>query len=302
MLQSIRVRVRKDLWLYIMMVPGLLYYLTFKYGPMFGLVMAFQNYMPMLGFLRSPWVGFAHFQRFFQEYTFGMLFRNTLIFGALNILFYFPIPIILALLLNEVRQLRYKRFVQTFIYIPHFLSWVVISSITYTFLTVDGGVVNNVLTSMSLKPVRFLTSEQYFRPMILFQIIWRESGWGTIIFLAALTNIDPELYDAAQVDGANRLMRLWHITLPGLRSTVVVLLILRLGSFLDTGYEQLLLALNPLNRQVGEVFDTYVYQTGIIGGQFSYTAAVGMFKSVISLFLVVFANKLAHRLGEEGIY
>ena len=302
MQKPLAIRIRKDAWLYGMMSPGLLYYLIFKYGPMFGLVMAFQNYMPSRGFIRSAWVGFSHFRRFFTEYTFGMLFRNTLTFGVLNIVFYFPVPILLALMLNEVRSALFKRLTQTLIYVPHFLSWVVISSITYTFLTMDGGVVNNILADLGAKPIRFLTSEQYFRPIILFQIIWREAGWGTIIFLAALANIDPELYDAAQVDGANRLHRLRYVTLPGLQSTIVVLLILRLGGFLDTGFEQLLLALNPLNRQVGEVFDTYVYQTGIIGGQFSYTAAVGMFKSVVSLVLVVIANTLAKRVGEEGIY
>jgi putative aldouronate transport system permease protein len=294
----------KERWLYIMMIPGALYYLIFRYAPMFGLVMAFQDFNVFLGFLRSPWVGFDHFKRFFSEPTFGMLFANTLILGLMNILFYFPVPIILALLLNEIRVIWYKRVTQTLIYIPHFISWVVICSITYTLFTVDGGVVNGVIQRLGGGGgvVRFLTERNLFRPLVMGQIIWKEAGWGTIIFLAALASIDPELYDAAEVDGASRLQKLLHITLPGIRSTIVVMLIIRLGSFLNTGFEQLLLMINSLNRSVGEVFDTFVYTNGILGGQFSYTTAVGFFKSTVSLLLVIGANHLAKKIGEEGIY
>jgi putative aldouronate transport system permease protein len=206
------------------------------------------------------------------------------------------------LLLNEIRVLWYKRFTQTLIYVPHFISWVVITSITNTILTVDDGIVNNILIHLNREPVRFLTPAAYFRPLILAQIIWKEAGWGTIIFLAALAAIDPELYAAAEIDGASRRHKLWYITLPGIRSTIVILLILRLGSFLDTGFGQLLLMINPLTRSVGEVFDTYVYSVGILGGQFSYTAAVGFFKSAASLLLVVIANFSARKIGEEGIF
>jgi putative aldouronate transport system permease protein len=292
----------KEKWLYIMIIPGILYYLIFRYGPMFGLVMAFQDFNPFLGFFRSPWIGFAHFKRFLTEPTFGMLFANTLILGCMNIFIYFPIPIILALLLNEVRIVWYKRLTQTLVYIPHFISWVVIYSITYTFFTVDGGLINGVIQWFGGEPVGFLTSRHFFRPMIMGQIIWKEAGWGTIIFLAALTSIDPELYDASEVDGASRWQKLLYITLPGIRSTIVVMLILRLGHFLNTGFEQLLLMINPLNRNVGEVFDTYVYTNGIMGGQFSYTTAVGFFKSIVSLILVIGANSFAKKIGEEGVY
>jgi putative aldouronate transport system permease protein len=292
----------KEKWLYVMMIPGLLYYIIFKYGPMFGLTMAFQEFNVFLGFFRSPFVGLDHFKRFFSEPTFGMLFTNTLIFGLMNIFIYFPIPIILALLLNEIRIIWFKRFTQTLVYIPHFISWVVICSITNIILTVDDGIVNNILVYLGREPIRFLTSAALFRPLIMMQIIWKESGWGTIIFLAALSSIDPELYFAAEVDGASRGQKLWYITLPGIRSTIVILLILRLGHFLNTGFEQLLLMINPLNRSLGEVFDTYVYTTGILGGQFSYTAAVGFFKSTASLILVVLANFMAKKFGEDGIY
>lgn len=294
--------IRREMWLYLMLIPGILYYLIFRYGPMFGLLMAFKNYQPFLGLFKSPWVGMAHFDRFFHEPTFAMLFRNTMIFGLLNIVFYFPIPIILSLLLNEVRSILFKRVTQTLIYMPHFLSWVVIYAITYTLFTVDQGVVNGVLESMGLQKVRFLTTETLFRPMVLGQVIWKEAGWGTIIFLAALTAVDPELYNAAMIDGAGRWKRLWHITLPCIRSTIVTMLILRLGTFLDTGFEQLLLMNNALTRGVGEVFDTYVYTNGIVNGQFSYTAAVGLFKSLVALLLIATANAFAKRMGEEGIY
>ena len=294
--------IKRELWLYLMLIPGVLYYFVFRYGPMFGLVMAFKNYQPFLGLLKSPWVGFAHFDRFFHEPTFGMLFRNTLIFGVLNIVFYFPIPIILALLLNEMRSTSFRRIAQTLIYMPHFLSWVVIYAITYTLFTVDNGVINGLLEGLGLSKVRFLTSEALFRPMVLGQVIWKEAGWGTIIFLAALTAVDPELYNAAMIDGAGRWKRLWHITLPSIRSTIVTMLILRLGTFLDTGFEQLLLMNNALTRSVGEVFDTYVYTNGIVNGQFSYTAAVGFFKSLVALALIAAANSFAKRMGEEGIY
>ena len=300
--QPKRFSLGKEKWLYIMIIPGLIYYLIFRYGPMFGLIMAFQNFNPFSGMFRSPWVGFAHFRRFFSEPTFGMLFRNTMILGAMNIFIYFPIPIILSLLLNEIRVIWYKRMAQTLLYIPHFISWVVIFGITYTFFTVDGGLVNGIIERLGGEPVRFLTSASYFRPMVMGQIIWREAGWGTIIFLAALTAIDPELYQAAEVDGASRWQKLIYITLPGIRSTIVIMLILRLGQFLNTGFEQLLLLINPLNRSVGEVFDTYVYATGIVGGQFSFTTAVGFFKSTVSLVLVIGANSLVKKLGEEGVY
>jgi putative aldouronate transport system permease protein len=288
--------------LYIMMIPGIVFYLLFKYAPMAGLVMAFQNYMPALGFFKSKWVGFSHFIRFFHTPTFGMLLSNTLILGILNIVFYFPVPVILALLLNETRHVPFKRVCQTLLYIPHFLSWVVIYSITYMFLTVDGGVINNMVVSLGAEPVSFLTTEELFRPIVMAQIIWKEAGWGTIIFLSTLASIDPELYNAAVVDGANRRQCLWYITLPSLKPVIVLMLILRLGNFLDLGFEQLLLMINPLNRQVGEVFDTYTYTTGILQGQFSYTAAVGMFKSIAALMLVIGANSLAKKIGEEGVY
>jgi putative aldouronate transport system permease protein len=264
--------------------------------------MAFKNYQPFIGLMQSNWVGLAHFKRFFGMPDFWMLFKNTLILGLYNTIIFFPITIILALLLNEVRQEVFKRFVQTLVYVPHFLSWVVIVGISYVLLSTQDGIINSIVGLTNHAPIEFMTSTTWFRPLIVIQMIWKDTGWGTIIFLAALAGVNLQLYEAARMDGANRLQLLWHITLPSIRSVIVVLFILRLGSFLDLGFEQIFLMLNAVNREVGEVFDTYVYRVGLQQGQFSYSTAVGLFKSVIGLILVLVANKVAKWFGEEGIY
>ena len=292
----------RDRWLYLILLPGVLYFLLFKYVPMFGLVMAFQEFKPHAGFLHSPWVGWKHFERFFSEPQFWMLFRNTILLAIYNIVFFFPLPIVLALMLNEVRKEAFKRFAQTMLYLPHFISWVVAVGIFYVLFTTEGGIVNDLIASFGMEKIPFLLSEEWFRTMIVSQTIWKEAGWGTIIFLAALSGVDLQLYEAARIDGAGRWRQLWHITLPAIRSTIVILFILRLGSFLDTGFEHIFLMLNPMNREVGEVFDTYVYVKGLTQAQYSYSAAVGMFKSVVGLLLVLGANWLAKRCGEEGVY
>ncbi|UQZ37606.1 protein lplB [Paenibacillus sp. PK3_47] len=291
----------RNKWLYIMLLPGLLYFIIFKYVPMYGLLLAFKNYQPFLGFVDSEWVGLKHFNRFFGDPLFWKLLRNTFILAAYNILFFFPLPIILALMLNELRSQAYKKWIQTMVYIPHFMSWVVIVSIAYLFFTTEGGLVNEAIASMGGEKVQFLLSPGWFRTFITGEVMWKETGWGTIIFLAALAGVDTQLYEAAKIDGAGRMRQLWHITLPAIRSTIVILLILRLGNFLDTGFEQIFLMLNSLNREVGEVFDTYVYTTGISQGEYSYSTAVGLFKSVVGLVLVFGSNFLAKRFGEEGI-
>jgi len=295
-------RLRKDKWLYILMLPGLLYFLVFKYVPMWGILLAFQNYQPFLGFWKSEWVGLEHFRIFFDNPEFVMLLRNTLLLSFYNLIFFFPAPIILALLLNEVRIALYKRTIQTLIYVPHFISMVIVASLTYVFLTTEGGLVNELLLKYFGYKISFLSSPDWFRPMIIVQTIWKECGFGTIIFLAALASVDVEQYEAAIMDGANRWRQLWHITLPSISSTIVILLILRLGNVLDNGFEQIYLMLNPLNREVAEVFDTYVYMMGITQGAFSYSTAVGLFKAVIGVTLVLGANWLAKRFGQPGIY
>ncbi|WP_248930676.1 ABC transporter permease [Paenibacillus hamazuiensis] len=292
----------RDRWLYAILLPGFLYFVIFKYVPMAGLAMAFEDYKPHLGFMGSPWVGFKHFERFFTEPQFWELFRNTLLLAVYNLLFFFPIPIVLALMLNEVRNQVFKRFAQTLLYLPHFVSWVVAVGIFYILFTTEGGIVNEYIRQLGLEKIPFLLSEDWFRPMIIGQSIWKEAGWGTIIFLAALSGVDLQLYEAARMDGAGRWRQLWHITLPAIRSTVVILFILRLGSFLDTGFEHIFLMLNSMNREVGEVFDTYVYTKGLTQGQYSYSAAVGLFKSLVGLVLVLLSNWIAKKFGEEGVY
>ncbi|WP_168120148.1 sugar ABC transporter permease [Paenibacillus sp. HB172176] len=292
----------RDRWLYLMLLPGIIFFLVYKYLPMWGVVIAFQNYSPGLGLFQSEWVGLKHFDRLFSEPTFWMLFRNTILLSAYQLIFFFPIPIVLAIMLNELRHQVFKRFIQTVVYIPHFVSWVVIAGISYLFLTPEGGFMNEFLEVLGLEKVNFLMSTDWFRPLQVTQVIWKDAGWGTIIFLAALAGVDPQLYEAARIDGANRWRQLWHITLPALRSTIVILFILRLGDILEQGVEHILLLLNAVNREVGEVFDTYVYTVGLLQGNFSYSAAVGMFKSLVGLILVVVANYLAKKSGEEGVF
>ncbi|WP_411825155.1 ABC transporter permease [Lederbergia lenta] len=295
-------RVKKNKLLYIMIFPGLLYFFIYKYIPMYGLVISFQDYKPYKGILGSDWVGFEHFHRLFTEPAFWMIFKNTIILFGLNILIFFPIPIVLALMLNEVRLRAFQRTVQTLIYIPHFMSWVIIVSISYVLLTMDGGLVNGMLETFGLQKINFLLNESWFRPMYITQVIWREAGWGTIIYLAAIAAVDPSMYEAARMDGANRLQQIWHITIPAIKSVIVVLLILKIGDVLELGFEHVYLLLNASNREVGEIFDTYVYTTGLKQGQYSYSTAIGLFKGLIGLVLVIGANKFAKKIGEEGIY
>lgn len=295
-------RVSRNKLLYIMILPGMLYFLIFKYLPMFGLVISFQNFKPYQGFIQSEWVGFEHFKRLFTEPEFLMILSNTLILFALNLIFFFPIPIILALMLNEVRISIFKRTIQTLVYIPHFMSWVIIVSISYVMLTMDGGIVNELLVYFGFEKVNFLLSPEWFRPMYIIQVIWREAGWGTIIYLAAMAAVDPQLYEASRIDGAGRMRQIWHITLPAIRSVIIVLLILKIGDILELGFEHVYLLLNSMNRNVAEIIDTYVYTAALKQGQYSYSTAIGFFKSFIGLIMVVLANKLARKMGEEGVY
>ncbi len=297
-----RFGLRKHMLLYLMILPGFLYFVVFKYFPMGGLVIAFQDYQPFQGILGSPWVGFKHFVRLFTEPTFFMLLRNTLVLFAMNIVFFFPLPILLALMLNEVRHKFFKNAIQTIIYIPHFMSWVIIVSITYVFLTVDGGVLNELLAAVGLPKISFLTSSEWLRTVYIGQIIWKELGWSTIIYLAAITVVDTQLYEAAEMDGAGRLRKTWHVTLPAIRPVIITLLILKIGSTLDLGFEHMYLLLNSLNREVAEIFDTYIYTAGLKNGQLSYSTTIGLFKGIVGLVLVMLSNRLAKKLGEDGVY
>lgn len=298
-------KVRRKLWrdryLVLLLLPGVLFFLIYRYIPMAGLLLAFKDYSPFRGFADSPWVGLKYFHLIFEDKEVVRVIWNTLQISLLQIIFAFPISILLALMLNELRNQFLKRFLQSIVYMPHFLSWVVVVGITVIFLRSEG-LVNNFLAQFGMDALPFLTDPAWFKPLIVLQIIWKESGWGTIIFLAALSGISPHLYEAAVMDGANRWRQIWHITLPALKSTIIIMLILRLGNVMDSGFEQIFLMLNPFNMDSGNVLDTFVYFKGIQQANYSFATAVGLFKGVIGLVLVVLANRLAKKFGEEGLY
>ncbi|MCQ6561437.1 ABC transporter permease [Paenibacillus mendelii] len=293
---------RRGIPLYLMIAPGLLYFLLFRYLPMGGIVIAFQNYDPFDGFRHSEWVGLEHFARLFGEEDFWKLMRNTLILSAMNLFLFFPAPIVLALLLNEVRVRAFRKTVQTITYMPHFLSWVVVVGISVLLFATQEGAINKLFISLGWERLEILTDPDYFRPLYTVMNIWKESGWSAIIFLAALASVDPTLYEAAVMDGASRWKQMMHVSLPALKNVILIMFILRLGQTMDTGFEQVLLMQNTLNMEVSDVFDTYVYRVGILSAEYSYTTAVGLFKSVVGLALIIGANSFAKRKGEEGVY
>lgn len=290
-------------WLYVMLLPGLAYFLVFKYWPMYGLHIAFKDYLPFLGFDGSPWVGVKHFQALFAGPDFDRLMVNTLMLALLTILFVFPAPIVVALLLNELRTAVVKRSIQSLIYIPHFLSWTIVASLTYLLFSADFGVLAKFAYSIvGGQQVDYVAQEGWFRPIIIMQSLWKHTGWGTIIYLAALASVDTQLYEAARVDGAGRWRQLWHITLPAIRPAIVVMAILTSGHIMDSGFEQIWLMTTALNRSVSDVFDTYVYYIGITQGAYSYSTAVGLFKGLVGVLLIAGSNWLAKRLGQRGLY
>jgi putative aldouronate transport system permease protein len=288
--------------LYLLMVPGILFFIIFKYVPMWGIVIAFQDYSVFAGIQGSEWVGFKHFERMFQAEEFYRIFNNTLLISIYKLFWGFPAPIIVALLLNELRNMMYKRTIQTIIYMPHFLSWVIVGGIMMNLLGPSTGVVNSFIQFLGFEPIYFIADDSWFRTVLVTSDLWKSVGWGTILYLAALAGINPQLYEAATVDGANKWQQTWHITLPSLLPTIVILFILQMGNILEVGFEQVFILLNPLVYNVGDVFETYVYRVGVTQGQFSYTTAVGLFKSVVALILVVAANKIAKKLGQNGLW
>ncbi|MFD0680252.1 MULTISPECIES: ABC transporter permease [unclassified Paenibacillus] len=289
-------------YMYLLALPGILYFIIFKFIPLWGLLLAFKEYNPYSGFSGSEWVGFKYFTELFADANFYMMMRNTFAINIFGLIFLFPIPILLALMLNEVRHETFKRFNQSIVYMPHFLSWVVVASMTFFILSADVGIVNKVISGMGHETISFLSNPNYFWGLLTAQSMWKEAGWGTIIFLAAMAGVDPQRYEAAVVDGASRWRQIWHITLPAIRPTIIILLILRLGHMADVGFEQILLMMNPLVLSVAEVFDTYAYTHGILKGQISMGITVGMFKGVVGLVLVLASNYIVKKLGHEGIY
>ncbi len=299
--RAFRDALRRDRLLYLLLVPGIVYFVVFHYMPMYGVLVAFKDYSIFKGFAASPWVGLGTFQRLFSMFGFSRALANTIILSLLKLFFAFPVPIIIALLLNEVWHPRYKKVVQTAIFLPHFISWIVIAALLYTLLSPTSGVLPTVLASLGYRGpvVNLMGSKEHFRALLVITHVWKEAGYGSIVYIAAISGIDIELYDAANVDGAGRWRRLWNVTLPGIRTTIVMLLILRLGQLLNAGFEQVFALYNPLVFEVSEILDTYVYKIGIVEAQFSLATATGLFKSAIGLCLVLAANTLCRRIEPE---
>lgn len=288
--------------LYIMAVPGLLYFLIFRYIPMFGIIIAFKEENIFKSIWETDFVGFKYFELFLRYPEFWKIFRNTLIIAVYDLAFTFPGPIIAALLLNAISSIRFKKSLQTILYLPHFLSWVVIAGIFMGALSPSSGIINQLRGMMGYEPIYFMAESKYIRTILVSSGVWKDLGWGTIIYLAAIAGIDQSLYEAAYVDGANRLRQTFTITIPGILSTVVVMLLLRIGSILDFGFDRTYVFMNGLNSELINIFDTYIYQVGLVNSQFAYTTAIGLFKAFIGLILLLSVNKLSKKLTEKSLF
>lgn len=289
---------------YTMMIPLILFLIIFCYLPMGGLVMAFQDFRPVRGIFGSKWIGLENFKMVFEDSMFWSVLKNTVIISVLKILFTAPAPIILALMLNEVKNRKFKRVVQTIVYMPRFISWVVLAAIVRALLNVQNGPINDILVSLGWidEPILFMGSKKLFRGLLVATDVWKGMGWSSIIYLSAMTSINPQLYEAAQLDGAGRFQRMWNITLPLIKPTFMVLIILSMGSILSAGFDQVYAMSNSAVLEVGDIIDTYVYRRGLAEQNYSYAAAVGLFKSVVSVILVSFANWLARKTDNETLY
>ena len=284
-----------------MTLPGMLYFILFKYVPLLGSVIAFQDYQIFKGLLKSPWVGWANFAYIFQYPDFYRILGNTVKIGFAQILYGFPAPILLALLLNEVGNRKLKRCMQTVLYLPHFLSWAIIGSILFDLLSLNG-VVNLVRTAFGMDPILYMQKADCFVPIVILSSIWKEMGWSAIVYLAAIAGISPELYEAAVVEGASRLKQALYITFPLLLPTITVMFLLRVGNFLNLGFEQIYVLMTPMTQSVGDILDTYVYQYGVLEGKYSMTTAIGLFKSIFGLVLMVLCNSLSKYATGRGVY
>ncbi|WP_377561684.1 ABC transporter permease [Paenibacillus chungangensis] len=293
--------IRADWMLYLFLIPGLLYFVIFKYLPMYGIMIAFQDYSPFKGIAGSPFVGLKHFMRFFEDDAFITVFRNTLLISLYKLIFGFPVPIILALMLNEVRVLWFKRTAQTLFYIPHFFSWVIFGGIVIQVLS-SKGMVNSVIAFFGGDPILFMAEKSFFRSILVISDILKESGWASIIYIAAIAGVDPALYEAVRMDGAKKRHEIWHVTLPGIKSTIIILFILQLGNILELGVQQVFMLYNPLVYEVGDIIDTYVYRVGLTEQKYSFATAVGLFQATVGLILIYMANFLAKRYGGGGLW
>ncbi|WP_105614855.1 ABC transporter permease [Vallitalea okinawensis] len=302
---SFGVRAKKDFIrnrsLYLMVLPVIAYFIIFKYIPMYGASIAFKNYSPGLGIMGSPWIGLDHFVRFFNSVSFWRVLKNTFLLSLYSLLWGFPAPIILALLLNELKVKRFKNSVQTITYLPHFISLVVIIGLLKDFSITDG-LFNDIIVLLGGERMPLLQKPEFFRTLYISSGIWQEIGWGSIIYLAALAGIDEQLYEAAMIDGANRWKQTLHVTLPGISSTIVILLILRIGRLLSVGFEKIILMYNPATYEVADVISTYVYRVGLLEFSWSYSTAIGLFNSVLNFTLLIAANKISKKFSESSLW
>jgi putative aldouronate transport system permease protein len=296
-----RIRLRRDKSLILMTLPAVVLLLVFNYAPLFGLITAFEYYDPLSGVLHSQWAGLAQFQQLFHDPVFWAALRNTLWLSFVQLILFFPVPIALALLLNSVLSERLRNFIQSVVYLPHFFSWVLTITV-FQQMFGGAGILNHFLLQHDMGPWNIMTDPHTFALLVTGQGVWKEAGWSIIVFLAALAGIDQNLYEAAAVDGAGRGRRTWHITLPGMRGVIVLMLVLRLGNALSVGFEQFLIQRNAVGHDTADVLDTFSFYYGIATNNYGYGAAAGLFKSVISLLLIWGANKLAHAFGEDGLY
>lgn len=299
--QRMKKQFKANWQLYTLLIPALTYFTIFHYVPMYGVQIAFKDFYANLGITGSPWAGFEHFTRFFESYYFWRLLKNTIILNLYGLLL-FPIPIIFALMLNELRNGAYKKWTQTLTYAPHFISVVVIVGMLVAFLDPITGIVNHALVAMGGKPIDFLTSPGWFRHIFVWSGQWQSLGWGTIIYLAALAGVNPELHEAARVDGATRMQRILNINIPSILPTIIVLFILNIGSFMAIGFEKVLLLQNSLNSSTSDVIQTFVYQTGLLEGQYSFASAIGLFESAINIVLLVTVNHIARKTSENSLW
>lgn len=300
--KSLRAYLRANGALYVMALPGMLCLLLFSYVPMYGILIAFQDYSPARGVFESAWVGLEHFITFFKSPYCARLFGNTFILGILVILFSFPAPIILALLINEMRGSRFKRVTQTISYMPYFISVVVVVGLLKEMLSTNGGVINEIIKMFGMQPKDFFSDPNWFRPLYILSGIWSGIGYGSILYLAAISGINPELYESAVLDGASRWQQMRHITLPCISSTIVIQLIFAVGGIVGNDYQKILLMQSPLTYSTSDVFSTFVYREGVLGGSYSYTTAINLLTSFISIIFLFLANWLAKRMGEEAVF
>lgn len=302
MLSRIGRAINRDKYLYLLVSPVVAYYIIFHYVPMYGVLIAFENFKPLKGIIGSPWAGFKHFQEYFDSVYFWRLIRNTILLHIYSLLWGFPAPILFALLLNELKDRFFKRFVQTVSYLPHFISTAVVVGMIVNFISLRDGIINHLLEALGLQKINFLAEPGWFRTIYVSSGVWQGFGWGSIIYLAALAGINQEMYEAAEIDGANRWQKMGRITLPALVPTIVILLILNLGHMLGIGLEKVLLLQNELTYDTSDVIATYVYRKGILASDYSYGAAVGLFNNVVNLVLLVVFNRLARKLTDTSLW